>query len=435
MLKLLEARLLFLFLCLIFRIVLDLNYAFFLHPLFSYSGFHYDFFLHKYLISWILYFLCLLITPHLLVRVSDYFVASFLLTIIGPLSSLFGFSGNGVFPLFVTASVFCFFRLFQYGSLPSMLMPIPHVSKITEGRSISIILAYISVSTLIFWYFYSGAFRYFNLNLLKVYDFRDASAELSSVGFFAYFNGWVYKVFSIFLMSYFLLKRKFFHLIILLAIQLFFFGVSNHKAVIFYPFMVIGIWFYFRRSRAMSVIPLAFSFILGGCLIAYFSFDHVLAGSLFVRRVFFVPAKLTLDYFSFFSLNEFVFWSNSILSNFSAYPYSLSIPDLIGRFNGSDAAANNGFISSGYGHGGLLGVAIYTLIFSYFLRFLDVVVINSDVPVWLALCMTIVPLRAALVSSDLLTTMLTHGLALSLVMILLFRRSPSPSTKCSFTNV
>ena len=185
----------------------------------------------------------------------------------------------------------------------------------------------------------------------------------------------------------------------------------------------------------MSVIPLAFSFILGGCLIAYFSFDHVLAGSLFVRRVFFVPAKLTLDYFSFFSLNEFVFWSNSILSNFSAYPYSLSIPDLIGRFNGSDAAANNGFISSGYGHGGLLGVAIYTLIFSYFLRFLDVVVINSDVPVWLALCMTIVPLRAALVSSDLLTTMLTHGLALSLVMILLFRRSPSPSTKCSFTNV
>ena len=51
MLKLLEARLLFLFLCLIFRIVLDLNYAFFLHPLFSYSGFHYDFFLHKYLIS------------------------------------------------------------------------------------------------------------------------------------------------------------------------------------------------------------------------------------------------------------------------------------------------------------------------------------------------------------------------------------------------
>jgi hypothetical protein len=373
-------------------------------------------------------------TPHLLNRVSDYFLASFLLAIIAPLSSITGLANTGFFPLLVTASVFLFFRVFQYGSILSKVMLVPRFTKLSEGRIISLGVAFTSVFVLIIWYFYSGAFRYFNLNLLKVYEFREASAELASVGLFSYFNGWVYKVFSIFLMCYFLLKKRFFLFFLFFCVQVFFFGVSAHKSVLFYPVMVFGIWFYFRRTRAMSLMPLSFIVIIFFCLLLYLLFDHTLAGSLFIRRVFFVPAKLTLDYFAFFSINDFVWWSNSVLEGFIKYPYDFSVPKEIGQYNGSGSSANNGFISSGYAHAGLWGVAIYSFIFSYFLKALDSIVLSSDIPIWLALGMTIVPLRSALISSDLFTTMLTHGLALSFLMILLFRRSPHSLKSRSLKN-
>lgn len=423
MLRIIESRFVFLVSGIIFRAVLDAAYVFFVYPVFGYSGFGYEFSIGFYFFSWIAYISALSITPHLLQRVSDYFIASFLFSVLAPLCSIVGLAGAGVFPLIVTLSVFIFFNIFQHGSFAAKFLPVPKFSKISEGRIILLVISSAAVLILICWYIYSGAVRYFNLNLLKVYDFREASADLASVGFMAYFNAWVYNIFSIFLMSYFLYRRKFMLFVVMFFIQVFFFGVSAHKGVLFYPVMIFFIWFYFRRTRAMSIMALGFSFVVAISILLFFVFDYSTAGSLFVRRVFFVPAKLTIDYFRFFSVNDLVWWSNSVLEGFVHYPYQMSVPKEIGQFNGSGSHANNGFISSGYAHAGLLGVAIYSLIFAYFLKVLDSVVLTSDVPVWLVLCMTIVPLRFALISSDLFATMLTHGLALSLLLVLLLRRS------------
>lgn len=424
MLRVISSRFSFICLCIFFRASLDASYYIFVVPVFYHNGFILNFDVYIYSLSWLIFFICLLITPSALNKVSDYFLASFLLTVIGPLSCLVGLSSTGFFSLVTTFFVFLFFRVFQCGSVLSSLMPVPEVVTLSEGRQISLIFASASVLALILWYFYSGAFQYFNLNLMKVYEFRELSGDLANVGFFSYFNNWVFGVFSIFLMCYCLYKKRFLYFFVLVLVQVFFFGVSNHKSVLLYPVMIFVLWIYFSRTRTMSIIPLGFLFIIAICLLLYLFFDHVIAGSLFIRRVLFVPAKLTLDYFSFFSINEFIWWSNSVLSSFFVYPYGLPLSEVVGQYNGSGSSANNGFIASGYAHAGLFGVAMYSLIFVYFLKFLDHIVIKSDIPVWLALCMTIVPLRSALISSDLFTTMLTHGLALSLLVVILFRRKP-----------
>ncbi|MDA3926275.1 MAG: hypothetical protein PF904_16390, partial [Kiritimatiellae bacterium] len=368
MYKVISSRLFFVLACILFRVNLDFSYVFFVNPVYANMGFLYDLSIYSYSLSWIVYLLAVLITPHLLYKVSDYFIASFLLTVVAPLSSIVGLINNGFFPLLVTVSVFFFFRTFQRtfqsGSILSRVMPVPRVMKLSQGRSLSLALALFSVFVLIGWYFYSGAFRYFNLNLMDVYVFREASSDLARAGLFSYFNGWVYSVFSIFLMSYCLLKKNFVFFCLFFGIQVFFFGVSAHRSVLFFPVLILGIWFYFSRTRAMSVMPLGFSVIVINCLLLYVAFDHVIAGSLFIRRVFFVPAKLTLDYFSFFSVNDLIFWSNSVLERFIDYPYTLTVAKEIGQYNGSGSSANNGFISSGYGHAGLWGVAIYSFVFS-----------------------------------------------------------------------
>lgn len=425
MYRVLSYRLSFYVICFLFRGSLDVGYVFLVSPVYSYAGFIYDFSFFSYFVSLVLFLLSLILTPHLLNKVSDFFLLSYFLMLIAPLSSLVGLGSFSLYPLTITVLVFMFFRIFQYGSFMSGVFPVLRIVKISEGKGASLLIALASVLLLVFWYFYSGAFNYFNLNILKIYEYRDASADLANVGFFSYFNGWVHNVFSIFLMCALLLKRKYLLLWGVFAIQVFFFGVSAHKSVLVYPVMVFGLWFYFNRTRAMSVIPLGFLIVVVSCLGLYLVFDYVIAGSIFIRRVFFVPAKLALDYFDFFSVNDFVWWSNSVFEGVLSYPYDLSVPRVIGQYNGSESAANNGFISSGYAHAGVLGVAVYSVVLAYFLKILDSAVLNSDVPIRFALCVTLVPLWSALISSDLFTTMLTHGLVLSFVMIMLFRGSPN----------
>ena len=150
--------------------------------------------------------------------------------------------------------------------------------------------------------------------------------------------------------------------------------------------------------------------------------------SMFIRRVFFVPAQLSFDYFEFFNKNELVLWSNSILSNVKNYPYQLSIPKLIGEYNGSGSSANNGFISSGFSHWGYYGVIFYSLLFGLILRILDYASYYG-LPIWFVLAMTITPLRDALISSDLFTTLLTHGLLVALFLLLLSIEKKVPHEK------
>lgn len=423
MIRLLNNRLVFVFSCLLFRVMLDLAYALFVSKVFYYEGYHFEPSASNYLLSWLVYGFCAILVRHVLYVISDYFMVTFLLAVMAPMSSMIGLGNYELSPFFVTTGVFLFFKLVQYGGPLSQLMPPPKLPQLARGRKVSLYIAFAAVVFLVSWYFASGAVMHFNLDFSKVYDYRAKSSELANVGVLAYLNNWVYSVFTIFLIAYSLYKRNFVLFWVLFVVQIFFYGVSNHKSVFFAPVMVFGVWYYFRNYKSLTVMPIGFLFIVGLTLGAYLYLGDVMMASMFIRRVFYVPSMLAFDYFEFFSNNQFVYWSNSILSGFLDYPYEDGVGRVIGEFNGSGAGANNGFISSGYAHAGILGVMIYSVVLSYFLKVVDSAVNNSDIPVWLAVCMMLVPLRSTLISSDLLTTMLTHGLLLSLIMLLLFRDS------------
>jgi hypothetical protein len=261
----------------------------------------------------------------------------------------------------------------------------------------------------------------FNLNLTKVYEFRGENAELASVGFLAYFNNWVYQIFSIFSLGYFLNKKKWLIVIFIILAQIVFYGYSAHKSVLFSLGLIFGTWFWFSKSNKAFVVPLGLSVVVLSALFAFTVFSDIIFGSLFIRRVFYVPAYLTFKYFEFFGLNEQVLWSNSILSRFVDYPYDKTVPLLIGEFIGQpSASANNGFISSGYAHFGYYGVLLYTVLFAYIMKVFDNTTKQIGI-LWLSLAITITPLRAALISSDLFTTLLTHGLIITVFLVLLMR--------------
>jgi len=147
---------------------------------------------------------------------------------------------------------------------------------------------------------------------------------------------------------------------------------------------------------------------------------QLLISSMFVRRLFFVPASLNFAYFDFFKDHQFVYFTDSKFLPFYyifGYPYDLSVSHLIGReiFMKPDMAANTGWLGSGYAQMGFLGMILYAFIISLILRYLDYLskYLNKKF-----LILSFIPYIITLfLSSDLKTTLLNHGLFFYIILL------------------
>lgn len=402
---------------LIFRILLDLIYVEYMTKVYLHEGYILNQSYFSIIISYLIYLLSIIYCKKTYKSLGDIVLLHFPLALLGPLSSLYSFSQLGFQPLVVTL-IFQIF-LYYFFRLKLLKINLPNI-KGGDDFIINFSILYISLMTL--WYIVSGSAANMNFDLMKVYEYREVNAEKSSFGILAYFMNWGYQIINIFLISYYFINKKYFIFTIFLIIQIFFFAVSTHKSVLFYPLMVVGIIYLFNKKNPFLLIINIVNIILLLCFLLYYFMDDIILTSLLVRRVFFIPAILSHHYFDFFGSNNLIYWSNSVLSPFIDYPYDIKMTKLIGNEMGTGASANNGIVSSGYAHFSFVGIFIYFIIFAFVIKIIDGVCKNSNNLI--ALCISIIPIRAALISSDLLTTLLTHGLLVSL-MILLFLNKES----------
>lgn len=386
---------------------------------YAYEGFTVDFDINNYTISWILYILTCFITPRNFVRISDYFVVLAVTAVIGPLATLVGVGGYSSFSLTVTvASLLLIILIVNFFGSVNLSIPF-----IKNGRIIAVYSSITFVFAIVLWLFATGAALNLNFNLSAsyVYEYRAANAQLSSFGLFTYFNNWVYQVFNVFLISYFLLRRKWALFCFFSLLQVFFFGVSAHKSILFYPLLIVSIWYYLQKQTSLVVVPLLFSGVIIFSFLIYLVFSDIFISSLFIRRVFFIPAILTANYFEFFADNPFVYWSNSVLSSFVDYPYTERMTVLIGEYRNTGASANNGYVSSGYAHAGIFGVLLYSFMLGIIMSFLNSLTRNTK-HLWFYLALVIVPIRTVVISSDLFTSLLTHGFLIAILIIFFVRQ-------------
>ncbi|WP_419773855.1 hypothetical protein [Halarcobacter sp.] len=115
-------------------------------------------------------------------------------------------------------------------------------------------------------------------------------------------------------------------------------------------------------------------------------------------------------------MNEFVYWSNSFLKSYFVYPYDKNFALLMGSYLGmQNTYANIGFLAMGYMHAGLLGVFIYTSIVVLIFNFINNLIVPQSK--FIQISLVFVPIYTFFVASDLLTTLLTHGLFITLIMV------------------
>ena len=406
----------FIFCICLFRLLLEFSYVNVMSTVFAYDGYTLDFNRVNYIFSWVFYLITLLFVEDRMAKVSDFFFITALLSVVAPITVIYGYDSSrdlvAVLTLIFSLFFVKFITTFKFISFKKLAI-------VKNGISIVVIISLIFVFFLVIWYFFSGV--NLNLNFNKVYDFRGDNAELAGIGILRYINNWTYQIFNVTLFAIALLHKKYFFAFFIVVIQTYFFAASAHKIVFFLPLLVFSVWFYFGRTNSLVALPISFILLLIPALIYFYYSENLFIPSLIIRRVFFVPANLAFAYFEFFSFNPKVFWSNGILSSFLSYPYDLSLTHMIGRFIGYDGmGANNGYVASGFAHAGYFGVLFYSIILGLLLKLIDDMTYNK-LPLWFSVAISIAPLRTALINSDLFTTMLTHGLFISLIIIFLSR--------------
>ncbi len=408
---------------LFFRLALDISYEKFLYVIFKFDtpiNFWYNVSIGRYLFSLLIF---LIFTSVINCRPKDIanvflFMAAFFL--VGPLTSEYGLNaGRPIEPVLYTIAALFVADLASRIPLPDIISRIP----VPGGPRLAVVGSVLAVLYLLIWAYLSGAYHYFNIDVRHVYDYRDKVAELLDRGALSYLNLWVYKVFTIFLVLVCLHRRNWIGLVLVLAAQMVFFGLTSHRIVLFLPFLAIAIWLYLDRIDQLAPMPYAAGL---GIVAALFLFEVrgiESIAEIAIRRAFFVPSGLTFQWFDYFTFHPHVYWADRLLASFSSGEYvRVNLPRLMGDYfvPGSDSAANTGLVPAGYAQAGMWGVALYAVILGLVLSVLNMIV-KSGVPLWFVAALTIGPLRTALADSDLFTSLLSHGLGMSVVLLWLYR--------------
>ncbi len=401
--------------------MLEAAYILFVNDKYAYAGFKLDF-QADYYISSLLFCICaILITPKSIKSPSAFFLQVILFSWLIPFFSFSGLTASPLkFQAYMLASFFLITMMAKVRFSFSYL-------RLNTNYVWGIAIALVAIVTANF--LQPSSLQYMNFDLRKVYDFRDLAGEVTNQGLFSYINKWAFKLLGPLLIVLFLFKKNYFLVIALVCLHLFWFSVSAHKSVLFYPFVTLFIYVIYNSSawKKIGIIPMALSIVVSISLLTYLIFDYGFLASLFVRRVFFVQPYLAFEYYRFFDENGFLFWSYKT-SLLASYPYDVVPSRVIGEYLGNpDTNANNSFFSTGYMNAGLVGMLVYSFVFSVILIILDKLY-RSGVPLWAIVGITVNTMHSIIKSADLITGIVTHGLGLTIVMLYLlstyfYRRS------------
>ncbi|PLX07407.1 MAG: hypothetical protein C0596_10720 [Marinilabiliales bacterium] len=253
-----------------------------------------------------------------------------------------------------------------------------------------------------------------NTNVLMLDDIYDVRSVLKeNISFLSsYTFWWLAKVILQVLFVYSLTKKDYKTLLFAFAVLMYLFLISGHKSVYFTPILIL--FYYYLGNNYNQKIALTMGLLLVFFIainIPDFYIGRPIMKSIFIRRMFFVPALLNECYFDFFKDNH-MYLSSSVLSDFITYPYDLPPEYLIGReyFGKPEMSSNAGILANGFMNFGYAGVFAYSFIFSVFLMILNSIKLNKRYFGLFIFFMFIFR------GSPFFTTILTHGFWIVLIL-------------------
>lgn len=395
-----------------YKVLLDVSYITILVPMYGYAGFS----LHYTPLTIFLGFLmtaCVYICmPKKITAVSDFILTGISFLAVVPYISYYSFGGGNFAFTLMTFLMFlfvlAFVRLTPDISFPSLPQK--------WGDIIFNVLLWGSIFYVFYTCISAMGLSSLSLDFSTVYERRAAYKASGVAG--SYLMTWSGNAIFPCSIAYFLYRKKYINVIAAICAAGFIFAVSGMKSILFGAFFVFATYVLLKVRQKMSVI--AFLLVLGVAftMLIYLFFDEIIPFSYVVRRLAFLPAKVSNQHFDFFLENGPIEMSNSIFSSIIPYPYDSDPADIIGSlyYISGETHANSGFFADGFTNFGYFGAILWTVIFAFLMKLQDIVSMNKPIYVTagcFALYITI------FTNSALFTSIMTHGFVVALLLVAL----------------
>lgn len=313
--------------------------------------------------------------------------------------------------------------------IPQFSIPIPPREVVLGLTTLGlVVVAYVYAGLIL-----RGGLGRMNFNLLEVYSFREVFVE-NSFPLANYFVPWVAYVLNMALLIYTFFRRKTIGVGLVLGLQGLLFAMTNFKAYLFLPFLVLAFLWVLPRL-AFPRLALLGGVGLLGLLWTLAQLGQPL-GLGIADRAFYLPAATQSLYFDYFSAHPLAYMSGSPWVGFLRLetPYPTTSVSLIAQeYWGRDSSPNVGWIGSAYADFGGLGIIGFAVILGLFLRLADAIAAQ--------ICLRGVPEALfigpalALTNASLTTSLITHGGVVAfLTLWVLGRKLGSPAQRVAHSS-
>lgn len=354
---------------LLYRLFLDIWYMAVLSPFYDYVGFSFGGLSLTYLLSWLLLVILSPFIAHLLnfSNASSLLVSLLNLLYFIPLTSYYGCS-NVDLRLFIIAAVYWALLLTAQLYIPVLQLPPPSHQK---GRTIVITLFTLFLCSFSLYLFVRYADGQFLFSITDVYDVRTAAYEYPLPRILSYLYSMTPSMLGC-LLLFWLNRKKYFISGIICVSFLFIFSFAGKKSFLFYFFLVIVCYFFFREWM-VKWLPGFFTLVPCAAILEKVIVGSNFITSLFLRRMMYIPVRLGTIYYEFFQTNPLNLARAGIMRYLSFKSlYSTTIPLIIGEYeNSPNNNENTGLLGDLFANyptllGLLLLPPFLILIFRYF---------------------------------------------------------------------
>tara|TARA_B100001996_G_C18671849_1_gene597026 strand:+ start:963 stop:2261 length:1299 start_codon:yes stop_codon:yes gene_type:complete len=414
---------------LVSKLLFDFTYYYHITELWSYQGLINNFSFFTFLFTCIITLFLATIIKIQEYSLSNFFLLMCVSILFLPAATLFTFGAiKSTFFLLWTAIFIVLIGMFNKKIDFNNNIKISYESILTSSPETWPYFLFMAISLMFFTIFGTTInFNLFNLLGQELYIAReDVAVLLSDLGLVNYIISNTHNVLLPFLLGYSLFYRKFLLIFLTIILYVYLFLVTSYKMILFAPILILVSYFVlFRKESNFKAFTLTyFKYLITFLFISIvidMALEYSLINILVIRRMFFLPVLISEKYYEYFSINGFTYFSDvSIFSNLSLFPFKYDLPAVIGGYYFAEGNwANTNFLADSYTKLGIFSSLLYIIIIRIFMALIDFS--GSNKPHFISYSCVIIPL-VSLTNSSLTTTIFTHGLLGSLLLIFFIRK-------------
>jgi hypothetical protein len=406
--------------CTLYVMVFVFVYKLVIVPIWGYEGFRYRATLPRAAAGWVLAALPSLWMPLQLRRPSQvvYWLLYLLVLVPSCLVPIYALDDQSSGPVLLAT---CLVVVFALTSLIYCLPLLPLKRIRLQSYEFGVMLALLSITCyalIISSFGLHFHFVSFDDTYLVRAQFQDALTRGPAL--VAYAIGWQAWVINPFVMAMGLRSRRMSWIVAGAAGQFAIYSITAFRSMLFSAGLLLYILWVMRSTKAFgSRLALTWTAIFAGTGISLFYGYGLMAEALVGVRMTALPGLLTGYYYEFFSSHPQAHLGHSILSSLVDYPYAAEPPYLIGAryFHSAGNDANANIWADAYANFGYAGIVLFTILFAILLWLYDSIAAGSRNTRVAALAIGLPAF--ALANGGLLTSLLTNGLALAMLLVYL----------------